>query len=96
MELEAWIHSFQLTAPLEMEHKQNMVMLVAQMFVAGEESERRRPKATVLTLIGVLPGLAGESGGGAVTYTVIKVVKGGPYHLPRQGLLSCELLEISG
>ena len=86
LELEAWILSFQLTAQLEMEHKQNMVMLAAQMFVAGEESERRRPKAQVLTLIGVPPGLAGERGGGAVICTVTEVVKGGPYHQPLQGL----------
>ncbi len=66
-------------------------MLAAQIFVAGEESERRRPKATVLTLIGVLPGLAGESGGEAVICTVIEVVKRVTYHLPRQWLLSCEL-----
>ena len=59
-----------------------MVMLAAQVFVAGEESERRRPKARVLTLIGVLPGLAGERGGGAVICTVIEVVKSGPTTCP--------------
>jgi hypothetical protein len=58
-------------------------MLAAHMFVAGEESERQRPKARVLTLIGVLPGLAGNRGGGAVICNMIEVVKGGPYHLPR-------------
>ncbi len=52
------------------------------MFVAGEESERRRPKARVLNLIGVLPGLAGERGGGAVICNVIEVVTGGPTTCP--------------
>jgi len=69
-----------------MEHKQKYVNAGGTNLCCWGESERRRPKAQVLTLIGVPPGLAGERGGGAVICTVTEVVKGGPYHQPLQGL----------
>ncbi len=44
-----------------------------------------RPKARVLAWTGVQHSLAGEGGG------VLSVIWNSPYHLPWQGLLSCEL-----
>jgi hypothetical protein len=53
-----------------------------------------RPKASVLTLVGVMPSWLKEGGMECVICNVMEAWKKGPYRLPWQELLSSELLAV--